>query len=280
MREDIIDINRLEECIKRDLNNTQSYPFMVIANAGKFKIILKILRFLFSLGTALLGRCDELTKINQLCHQHNLWLHVTGDLLGSLALLSTIKENVNISCDSLTIDIVKLLGIQNLPYLTFFIRPITDIIHGKQTELNSIQDERLNNDNLSTTSTNASSSSSSSTTTTNNNSSLISHPFNDIILHSPSICFLSTWSISQRCSKTDVLYHMKCSFDLSNLLIKRLKQIKTIRILNDDDNQGIITYKRIFSGDAPDDPLPKTVVLFRFETNDVPEVSILLLFTE
>jgi len=219
--------------------------------------------------------------MNQLCHQYNVWLHVTGDLLGSLALLSTIKENVNISCDSLTIDIVKLLGIQNLPYLTFFIRPILDITHGKKTEFNSIQDERINNDNISTTSTNPSSSSSSSSTTTttnnNNNNSLISHSFYDIILHSPSISFLSVWSVSQRCSKTDVLYHMKSSFDLSNLLMKRLKQIQTIRIINNDDNQGIFSYKRICSGDAPDDPLPKTIVLFRFETNDVPEVSILLL---
>jgi hypothetical protein len=66
---------------------------------------------------------------------------------------------------------------------------------------------------------------------------------------------------------------MKRSFDLSNLLMKYLKQMKTLRILNDDDNQGVINYKRICSGDAPDDGLPKTVLLFRFETNDVPEVS-------
>ncbi len=38
IREDLIDINQLEECIKRDLEDTQSYPLMVIANAGKFQI--------------------------------------------------------------------------------------------------------------------------------------------------------------------------------------------------------------------------------------------------
>jgi len=32
--EDIIDTDRLEELIKRDLNDDQSYPFMIIANAG------------------------------------------------------------------------------------------------------------------------------------------------------------------------------------------------------------------------------------------------------
>ncbi|CAF3082990.1 unnamed protein product [Rotaria sp. Silwood2] len=260
--EDMIDINQLEELIKRDLNDINSYPFMVIASAG----------------TNLLGHCDELTKIKQLCNQYNLWLHGIGDLLGSLALLSTIKENVNICCDSLTIDIVKLLGIQNLPYLTFFFRPTLDIKQDKPTESNTIQDERLNNDNVlpkSTTTTNISSSSTTTTTNNNYNNTLISHSFDDIILHSPSISFLSIWSISQRCSKTHVLYHMKHSSDLTNLLVKNLKHIKTLKLLIDinDDNQKTLTYKRICSGDAPDDPLPKTVVLFRFETSDVPEID-------
>jgi hypothetical protein len=66
-----------------------------------------------------------------------------GDLLGSLALLSTVKENVNISCDSLTIDTVKLLGIQNLPYLTFFLRPITDITPSKQLEVMMIYPQQV-----------------------------------------------------------------------------------------------------------------------------------------
>jgi hypothetical protein len=33
----MIDINRLDEIIKRDLNNIEAYPFMVIANIGKFR---------------------------------------------------------------------------------------------------------------------------------------------------------------------------------------------------------------------------------------------------
>lgn len=32
--EDMINTNQLEEFIKRDINDTQAYPFMVIANAG------------------------------------------------------------------------------------------------------------------------------------------------------------------------------------------------------------------------------------------------------
>ena len=34
--DDMIDLQQLEELIKRDANDTLSYPFMVIANAGKF----------------------------------------------------------------------------------------------------------------------------------------------------------------------------------------------------------------------------------------------------
>jgi hypothetical protein len=110
----MININQFEEFIKRNLNDTQSYSFMVIANAG----------------TALLDRYDELNKIKKLCEEHKLWVHVTGDLLGSFTIFSTTKENVNISCGSLTIDIVKLI----------------DITQGK-IEYNSVQKERLNDDN-------------------------------------------------------------------------------------------------------------------------------------
>ena len=231
-----------------------------------------------------MGHCDELTKIKQLCHQYNLWLHGTGDLLGSLASLTTTKENVNISCDSLTIDIIKILGIQNLPYLTFFLRPITKINSDKQREFNSMEDKQLNNNDVSTkpatngnVSSSSSSSSASSSTTTTYNHSLMLHPFHNIILNYPSINFLSIWAISQRCSTDDVLYHMKNSFHVTNLFIRRLKQMKTFRIINDNDDRGVLTYKHICSGEAPNDPLPKAVVLFRFETIDIPEVCMSLI---
>lgn len=233
------------------------------------------------LGTALLGHCDDLAKIKQICHEHNLWLHVMGDLLGSLALLSVVKENMNINCDSVTIDIVKIFGIQNLPYLTFFIRPVIELKQDKQIELNSASNEGSNTDILSAKSTTSANMSLAGTNTTLNinNNPLISHSFDEVILHSPSITFLSVWSISQRCSHNDVLYHMKRSIDLSNLLVKSLKQIKTLRFLI-DDNPKISTYKCICSGDAPDEPLPKTVIIFRFEANDIPQVSLFLIMSE
>lgn len=127
---------------------------------------------------------------------------------------------------------MKLFGIQNLPYLTYFLRS------------NSI-DEKKN--------------------------SIVDHSLYDLILHSPSISFLSIWSISQRCSNEMVLLHMKQSFDLTDNLIKRLKEIPTMEIL-DYDQEEMITYQRICSNQMGIDPLPKSVVIFRFHPKDLLEV--------
>ena len=51
-----------------------------------------------NLGTSLLGHCDDLMKMKQLCQQYNLWLHTTGDLLGSLSIVTNLEHfrlNIN-----------------------------------------------------------------------------------------------------------------------------------------------------------------------------------------
>jgi hypothetical protein len=179
------------------------------------------------------------------------------------------KDNVNMNCDSVTVDLIKLLGIQNLPYLTFLIRPIVELTPKKSTELSSTLDQRINHEDSSTASKNVSSSSTATTTT----NSIALNYFAETLLHSSSIGLLSVWSIGQRCSKNDVLYHLEHSLELTNLFLKGLKQIHTISILNDDDQRTKMTYRRMCSGDAPDDSLPKTVIIFRFEDNNMAEVS-------
>lgn len=186
---------------------------------------------LFHLGSALLGRCDYLNELKQFSDEHHIWLHVIGDLLGSLALFSAPSLKVN--CDSLTLDMMKLFGIQNLPYLTVFLRS------------NSIDEKKT---------------------------SIIDHSLYDFILHSPSIAFLTIWSISQRCSNELILSHMKQAFHLTESLIKRLKDIPTMKIL-DDDPKEISTYERICANQMGNDPLPKSVVIFRFQSKDLPQVE-------
>ncbi len=40
--EDMISINQLEELIQRDINDTHSYPFMIIANSGRVQLFNQI----------------------------------------------------------------------------------------------------------------------------------------------------------------------------------------------------------------------------------------------
>lgn len=141
-------------------------------------------------------------------------------------------------------ETTKLFGIQNLPYLTFYLRSI------------STNDDGDNDNN------------------NNNNSLASSNSFDDFILHSPSINFLSIWSITQRCKNEKILYHMKQSFDLTKLLLNNLKQIKNIQILNEEDNQQITTYQRICLDNTINDILPKPVVIFRFQVDDTTDVSL------
>jgi hypothetical protein len=173
---------------------------------------------------------------------HDYAFLLSGDLPGSLALLPSVSSGLKIHCDSLTLDIIKLFAIQNLPYLTFFLR-----------ESIKKPDEKPAEDSQAL---------------------ITSHPLYEFILHSPSISFLSVWSIGQRCSNEDVLHHMKHSFELSNLFLQRSKSMKTLRIVNDDDNQGAQTYQRICSGKSIKEELPKAVVVFRFEPDEIPQVSI------
>ena len=157
-----------------------------------------------------------------------------GNLLGSLALLpSAARENVKINCDSLTVDIIELFAIQNLPYLTFFLRPPTD----------------------------------------SRSDSLTSHPLYEFILNGPSIGFLTVWSISQRCSHEDILYHLTHAQNLSNQFLQRLPRLKGLRLVNADDKESGFTYQRIATGDVTERVLPKLVVVFRFEPTDLPQVT-------
>jgi glutamate/tyrosine decarboxylase-like PLP-dependent enzyme len=262
LHEDMIDINQLEEFIQRDIDDTQKRPLMVIANAGKtlqsMFVCCSIDRILFScLGTSLLGRFDDLSRIKHMCRTHDLWLHAigmsntvccsafnersclsTGDLLGSLAILPDTGSDLLPHCDSLTLDITKLFGIQNLPYLALLFRT-----HSDATSNNDEQ------------------------------TSIESHPFYELALHSPSIGFLSVWSISQRCTSDEILHHMQHSFELAQSLQRCIANVSSLRLINGNDSQEKSNYDQIFSGNVTCDVLPSTIVVFRFEFDDLSHVS-------
>ena len=49
LREDLIDVNQLEEFIRRDLNDAQVYPAIVIANAGeRSRTVASLWKIVFS----------------------------------------------------------------------------------------------------------------------------------------------------------------------------------------------------------------------------------------
>ena len=167
-------------------------------------------------------------------------------MLGSLALNSDLEPDVTINADSIMLDIIKLFGIQNLPYLTFFLRSTID--SSTENTVESKQNELL---------------------------SITSQPFYDFILHSPSINFLTVWSISQRCSDEEILGHVKYAFSLSNLCFQHFQTINSIRLFAHDQHQtDVLTYQNICTGSAPNKHLPRSVIIFRFEPKTIPPVNI------
>ncbi|CAF0768705.1 unnamed protein product [Didymodactylos carnosus] len=277
-REDVLNIDKLKQTIINDVDSTEEYPLMIIANVG----------------TPFLGHIDDLAQLKAIANHHQIWLHATGDLLGSVTLLSS-DDNPNICCDSLTLDLIKLFGIQNLPYLTLFVQKSSfipsSLNRGSLTTLHSNELDTSSNTTL--TSTNGSqgiNNDNQQSLVQSNDSKEINYDvsatalstaplsFYDMILQSSSMSFISFWSLSQRCTNEHVLHHMKHSFYLTDLLIKSLYQIKEIKILNDnssDKNNNemnynpTITYKCICDGYSSTIPLPISVVLFRFE----PDIS-------
>ena len=207
-----------------------------------------------------------------------------GDLLGSLALVvPVIKDKININSDSLTFDLSKIIGIPNLPYLTIFIKPVMKFPLIKLSESASASDSSLSTDSGSIGSTHLSTSSNGipTLTETNNNDpdSLMAKSLYDALLNTPSVGLLSVWSLGQRCSKETILYHMKHSFSLANFYLKKLRQVPLLRIINDLERKEKLTYRSIFAGDVPDEVLPNTVVIFRYEGDADQTVSILFLFS-
>uniref|UniRef100_A0A8C9RJ11 Pyridoxal-dependent decarboxylase domain-containing protein 1 n=1 Tax=Scleropages formosus TaxID=113540 RepID=A0A8C9RJ11_SCLFO len=99
-----MDVSVLDRLIKDDVKSGK-VPLLLIANAG----------------TAGAGHTDKLGNLRELCDQHNMWLHVEGVNLATLA-LSCVTSSVLAAtrCDSMTLTLGPWLGLPAVPAVTLY----------------------------------------------------------------------------------------------------------------------------------------------------------------
>ncbi|XP_074136710.1 LOW QUALITY PROTEIN: pyridoxal-dependent decarboxylase domain-containing protein 1 [Sminthopsis crassicaudata] len=99
-----MDVALLDRLIKDDMEN-EKLPLLLVANAG----------------TPGAGHTDKLGRLKELCKQHNMWLHVEGVNLATLA-LGYISSSVLAAtkCDSMTLTLGPWLGLPAVPAVTLY----------------------------------------------------------------------------------------------------------------------------------------------------------------
>ncbi|KAM4635112.1 pyridoxal-dependent decarboxylase domain-containing protein 1 [Polymixia lowei] len=99
-----MDVALLDKLIKEDVE-TGKLPLLLIANAG----------------TTGAGHTDKLSRLKELCEEHNMWLHVEGVNLATLALgqVSSIVTAATRS-DSITLTLGLWLGLPAVPTVTLY----------------------------------------------------------------------------------------------------------------------------------------------------------------
>ncbi|CAL1526299.1 unnamed protein product [Lymnaea stagnalis] len=99
-----MDVAMLEKLIQDDIAAAKT-PVLLVAYAG----------------TPIVGHVDNLQRLQEISKVNNIWLHVEGNNLATLAMFSvpTSVESAT-SGDSITLDLSKWLGVPALPYITLF----------------------------------------------------------------------------------------------------------------------------------------------------------------
>ncbi|ESO02316.1 hypothetical protein HELRODRAFT_94509 [Helobdella robusta] len=87
-------------------------------------------------GTPLLGRCDDLNELREICRQYDLWLHLEGCGL-SLLTLPTVPGHLQSAsiCNSMTLNMAAWLALPALPFVTLFRSP--DIVLSRLVALST-----------------------------------------------------------------------------------------------------------------------------------------------
>ncbi|XP_063240985.1 pyridoxal-dependent decarboxylase domain-containing protein 1 isoform X2 [Bacillus rossius redtenbacheri] len=97
-----MDVAALERLMEEDAQGGR-VPLVVLADAG----------------TPVAGHTDSLPRLQELCRQHDAWLHLRGHSLAALALVSAPGVPARIA-DSLTLPLGVWLGIPALPVVTLY----------------------------------------------------------------------------------------------------------------------------------------------------------------
>lgn len=103
----VMDTVALQKLIEDDQSSGKT-PVIVIAYAG----------------TPLAGRVDNLTRLQELCQQFNVWLHLEGSSLSMLA-SPAIPAYLNsaVFCNSMTLNLCAWLALPAVPFVTLFKSP-------------------------------------------------------------------------------------------------------------------------------------------------------------
>ncbi|KAM8934201.1 pyridoxal-dependent decarboxylase domain-containing protein 1 [Pelodytes ibericus] len=99
-----MDVALLDRLLKDDLESGKC-PLLLVANAG----------------TPGAGHTDKLGRLKELCDQYNIWLHVEGVNLATLA-LGYVSSSVLAAtkCDSMTLTLGPWLGLPAVPAVTLY----------------------------------------------------------------------------------------------------------------------------------------------------------------
>ncbi|XP_046402457.1 pyridoxal-dependent decarboxylase domain-containing protein 1 isoform X2 [Ischnura elegans] len=99
-----IDVSALERLMNEDIA-AMRVPLIVLADAG----------------TTIAGHVDNLQRLQEVCRQKDVWLHVRGHALAALAMVSVPNVPSRIA-DSLTLPLGTWLGIPAVPSVTLYRR--------------------------------------------------------------------------------------------------------------------------------------------------------------
>ncbi|OWF47610.1 putative pyridoxal-dependent decarboxylase domain-containing protein 2 [Mizuhopecten yessoensis] len=108
-----MDISMLEKLIQDDIAAAKT-PALLVAYAG----------------TPLTGQVDDVDHLQDICRKNSIWLHVEGNNLATLTLVSVPTSILSCKAgDSMTVSLGKWLGIPGLPHATLYKSSDPALVH-------------------------------------------------------------------------------------------------------------------------------------------------------